>query len=86
MAKSRVAPIKPVTISRLELTADSFSVKVDSILLEELAIIKITEWYWTDSKVDISATYPESYRTYEAMLVLSKTLPIKPHVVQQPMN
>lgn len=51
MAKSRVAQIKPVTISGLELTADLVLVKVSSILLEELAIIKITEWFWTDNKV-----------------------------------
>ena len=51
MAKSRVTPIKPVTIPRLELAAALTSVKVSCALIEELDISNVVEWFWTDSKV-----------------------------------
>ena len=45
MAKSCVAPLKPVTIPRLELTA--------AVPCREVECDKITEVFWTDSKVVI---------------------------------
>ena len=51
MAKSRVTPIKPITIPCLELTAALISVKVSYMLLEELDIPNAVEWFWTDSNV-----------------------------------
>ena len=53
MAKSCVAPLKPVTIPRLELTATLVSVKISAILQRELEYDQITEVFWTDSKVVI---------------------------------
>ena len=53
MAKSRVAPLKPVTIPRLELTAALASIKISDVLRRELEYDQITEVFWTDSKVVI---------------------------------
>ena len=51
MGKSRVAPLKPVTIPRLELTAATVSVKVGAMLESELPYDNISSTYWTDSRV-----------------------------------
>ena len=51
MGKSRVAPLKAVTIPRLELTAATVAVKVASILHSELDYPDYTDFYWTDSTV-----------------------------------
>jgi hypothetical protein len=51
MGKSRVSPLKPTTIPRLELTAAVVSVKVSSILCDELDLVNAVEVFWTDSQV-----------------------------------
>ena len=51
MEKSRVTPLKNVTIPRLELTAALVSVKVSTMLSQELDYDKVTHIYWTDSGV-----------------------------------
>ena len=51
MAKSRVTPLKPITVPRLELTAAVVSTKVSAFLQKELKYHKIPEVFWTDSKV-----------------------------------
>ncbi|PIK33032.1 hypothetical protein BSL78_30154 [Apostichopus japonicus] len=51
MGKSRVTPLKTVTIPRLELQAAVVSSKVSSILNRELEYEKITNYFWTDSQV-----------------------------------
>ena len=49
-AKSRVAPIKKISIPRLELTAAVLAVKVDSMLRNELEVEISDSIFWTDSK------------------------------------
>ena len=49
--KSRVAPVKYVSISRLELTAATLSVKVSDMLRRELDIPIASEEFWTDSQL-----------------------------------
>ena len=51
MGKARVAPLKPVTIRRLELTVAVVSVRVSQWLVPELDYEEVTELFWTDSKV-----------------------------------
>ena len=51
MGKSRVTPLKSVTIPRLELTAAVVSVRVSQWLGHELEYQDVTEFFWTDSKV-----------------------------------
>ncbi|KAK6178278.1 hypothetical protein SNE40_013082 [Patella caerulea] len=51
MSKSRVTPLKPITIPRLELSAALVSVKVSNQLRAELDYENVIESYWTDSKV-----------------------------------
>ena len=51
MGKSRVAPLKTVTVPRLELTAATLAVKVDKQLREELQLPLNDVVLWTDSTV-----------------------------------
>ncbi|XP_022804737.1 uncharacterized protein LOC111341954 [Stylophora pistillata] len=50
MGKSRVTPLKPVTIPRLELTAAVVSSKISCMLRKELDYTQMKEVFWTDSK------------------------------------
>ena len=49
MSKSRVAPLKKVTIPRMELTAAVIAAKVDQLLRQELEIKLEKSVFWTDS-------------------------------------
>ena len=50
MGKSRVTPLKPVTIPRLELTAAVVSSKISCMPWKELDYARMKEVFWTDSK------------------------------------
>ena len=49
MGKSRVAPLKVVSIPRLELTAATLAAKLSRFVMEELDAADLTVWFWTDS-------------------------------------
>ena len=49
MSKARVAPIKQVSIPRMELTAACVAVRVNQMLKRELTIQVKETYYWTDS-------------------------------------
>ena len=51
IGKSRVAPLKFVSVPRLELTAATLSVKISKMLKNELDIHVDDEIFWTNSKV-----------------------------------
>ena len=51
MAKSRLAPVKTVTLPRLELMAATLAVKVDQLMQRELDIPLARSVFWTDSTI-----------------------------------
>ena len=77
MAKSCVAPLKPVTIPRLELTATLVSVKISAILQRELEYDQITEVFWTDSKVVIGYISNDTRRFH--IFVANRVQQIRDH-------
>ena len=62
LGKARVAPLRSVTIPRLELTAVTVSVRVASVLKKELDYEELQDLYWTDSKVVLGFISNESRR------------------------
>lgn len=60
--KSRVTPLKPVTIPRLELQAAVTSVKVGLQVRRELRLTDVHEFFWSDSKVVLGYIANESRR------------------------
>ena len=51
IGKSRVSPIKYISIPRLALTAATLSIKMSKLIKKELDIEDYEETYWTNSKV-----------------------------------
>ncbi|XP_057184323.1 uncharacterized protein LOC130550835 [Triplophysa rosa] len=49
MGKSRVAPLKQITIPRMELAAAVVAVNIDKMLKEELEVKLLESTFWTDS-------------------------------------
>ena len=77
MGKSRVIPVKPVTIPRLELAAAVMSVKVASLLEQELDYENMTHVYWTDSKVVMGYISNEARRFH--VYVANRVQQIREH-------
>ena len=64
IGKSRVTPLKPITIPRLELSAGLMSVKIASSLDQELDLkgLSLSHIFWTDSKVVLGYLSNEARR------------------------
>nr|XP_054759571.1 uncharacterized protein LOC129265622 [Lytechinus pictus] len=61
-AKSRVTPLRQMTIPRLELTAATVSAKMSTFLRKELTVAKPQEFFWTDSQVVLGYIRNEARR------------------------
>ena len=67
-AKSRVTPLKLITIPRLELSAATLGSKIHAMLEEELHIKELQSRFWVDSKIVLGYILNETrrYRTFVA--------------------
>jgi len=54
IARSRLAPIKTITIPRLELSAAALAVQLDKLIRAELDVKLCRSWFWTDSSIVLS--------------------------------
>ena len=75
MGKSRVAPHKPVTVPRLELTEAVCSVRVSEQIDRKLDYPVDQDFFWTDSKVVLGYINNESRRFH--VFVLSRVQEIQ---------
>ena len=78
MAKSRVTPLKPVTVPRLELTAAVVSTKIGSFLQKELNYQDMQEFFSTDSRVVLGYISNEARRFHT--FVANRVQAIRDHV------
>ena len=81
MAKSRVTPLKPVTVPRLELTATVVSTKISSLLQKELNYQDMQEFFWTDSRVVLGYISNEARRFHT--FVANRVQAIRDHATTQ---
>ncbi|XP_047483301.1 uncharacterized protein LOC125035146 [Penaeus chinensis] len=77
MSKSRVTPLKPITVPRLELTAAVVAVRMSSMLKRELGYQELKEFFWTDSKVVLGYISNEAKRFH--VFVANRVQHIKDH-------
>ncbi len=61
-AKARVAPVKAVTIPRLELTAATTAVRVNTMVMKELEVPVDEVHFWTDSQAVLRYIHNEKTR------------------------
>ena len=54
IGKSRVTPLRMITIPRLELTAALLSVKISKLLQSAFKTTVHAEYFWTDSSIVLS--------------------------------
>ena len=62
MSKCKIAPIKQMTIPRLELQAAVLSARSDTLLRSELRLDLLPSYFWTDSQIVISYLKNDSSR------------------------
>lgn len=72
LGKSRLAPLKQMTIPRLELAAATLAVRVDRMLKKELQLDLTDSTFWTDSTSVLKYIHNQTkrFRTYVANRVV----------------
>ena len=53
MGKSRVVPLRKITVPRLDLTAALVAINISKFLTKQLKLENMESFYWTDSKVTL---------------------------------
>ena len=71
MGKSRLSPLKPVTIPRLELSAAVLATRLNRMILQETELSINVSFYWSDSTCVLRyiANSERRYKTFVANLV-----------------
>ena len=77
MSKSRVTPIRPITVPRLELTAAVASINLSKFIERELQLENLKQFYYTDSKVVLGYISNESRRFH--IYVANRVQQIREH-------
>ena len=77
MSKARVAPSRPITVPRLELTAAVLAVRVSQFLCKELNVAVTEEYFWTDSRIVLGYIANEARRFH--IFVANRVQHIREH-------
>jgi len=62
MSRARLAPMKAMTIPRLELTAATLAAKIDKLIRYEMEIRIDSSSFWTDSTIVLQYIYNNNKR------------------------
>ena len=81
MGNSRVTPLKPITIPRLELSAAPVSVRVSDMLGRELKYNELEEVFWTEGKV--VQAYIQNYARHFHTFVANRVQQIREHTAPE---
>ena len=81
MGKSRVSPLKPTTIPRLELTSSTVAARIGHMIKREIAITNLADFYWTDSQIVLGYIHNDCRRF--RMFVANRTQLIRDYTEKE---
>lgn len=91
LGKARVAPLKPITIPRLELTAAVLAVRIDKMMRSDLQLQLERSCFWTDSSTVLKYINNENRRfrtfvAYRISVIRGATHPVQWQYVHTSQN